>query len=158
MRKIIPRILLLTATLLWMALIFGFSSQTGEESGGLSALIAEPVTELIAEMDDDMTPAEEEALYWRVDGAVRTAAHFGEYMVLGALLCLTLRSFGLMRKWLPWLIGAAYAVTDEVHQSFAPGRVCDPLDMMIDALGVFCGVGAVCLMIDIWRKKHVHHS
>ena len=37
-------------------------------------------------------------------------------------------------------IGVLYAVSDEVHQAFVPGRLGSPVDVAIDAVGVVCGV------------------
>ncbi len=37
-------------------------------------------------------------------------------------------------------IGIAYAVTDEVHQAFVPGRQGAVRDVLIDAVGVLIGV------------------
>ena len=39
-----------------------------------------------------------------------------------------------------WIIGTAYAVTDEIHQHFVPGRSCELRDICIDSAGVLCGV------------------
>ena len=36
--------------------------------------------------------------------------------------------------------GIAYAISDELHQHFVPGRVGSPLDVAIDAVGVVAGV------------------
>lgn len=149
------RALTALATLGWMAMIFGFSAQTGEESGGLSAIIAEPVTTLIAEW---CGLEETEALYLQVDGVVRAAAHFCEYAILGGLLLIATQPFGMRAYWLAWLIGVVYAILDEWHQSFSPGRVCDPKDVLIDACGVLCGVLLTHWTIKIWRKKHVYHQ
>ena len=44
-----------------------------------------------------------------------------------------------------WLIGTAYAVTDEFHQSFVPGRSCELRDVVIDSCGVLTGVLAALL-------------
>ena len=69
------------------------------------------------------------------DLALRKIAHAAEYAVLGVLL---LRAVG---KELPAAaIGIAYAVTDEVHQAFVPGRQGAVLDVLIDAVGVLIGV------------------
>lgn len=155
MKKKVCRVIAVGMVLAWMMLIFGFSSQSGEESGGLSAILAKPITNLIAAwMHKDVT----DALYLQVDNAIRMAAHFSEYAVLGGLLLLAFRQFGLMMRWLPWLIGALYAVLDEWHQSYRPGRVCDPADILLDAFGVLCGILLTQYLITIWRKKHVHHS
>ena len=41
-------------------------------------------------------------------------------------------------RW-PVLIGLVYAATDEIHQSFVPGRSPDAADWVADALGVVVG-------------------
>jgi VanZ family protein len=69
------------------------------------------------------------------DLALRKIAHAAEYAVLGALL---LRAIG--RELPAVVIGIAYAVTDEVHQAFVPGRQGAALDVLVDAVGVLLGV------------------
>src|SRR5688572_29939031 len=69
------------------------------------------------------------------DLLLRKLAHAAEYAVLGALL------FRTLGRELPAIaIGIAYAVTDEVHQAFVPGRLGSPLDVLLDAAGVLVGV------------------
>ena len=86
-----------------------------------------------------------------VSFCVRKGAHFTEYLVLGMCLWLTARDV-LARRLeriarqvtpsflVPWAIGAFYAVTDEIHQYFVPGRSCELRDMLIDTFGVAAGV------------------
>ena len=69
------------------------------------------------------------------DTILRKFAHAGEYAVLGALLA---RATG--RTGIALALGALYALSDEIHQSFVPGRLGAPLDVAIDAVGVACGV------------------
>jgi VanZ family protein len=71
--------------------------------------------------------------FW--DLVLRKLAHVAEYAVLGALLT---RALG--RAWLAAALAVAYAVTDEVHQHFVPGRVGSVTDVAIDALGALLGV------------------
>ena len=155
MKKNVFRIAAVVITLGWMALIFGFSAQSGEESGGLSALIARPITDAIAAWQD---LEDTETLYQQVDSIVRGAAHFSEYAILGGLLTLALQRFGVIWRWLPWVIGVIYAILDEWHQAYSPGRVCDPADVIIDAFGVLVGVFLIYYLTKIWRKKHVYHQ
>lgn len=156
MKKNIWRAVCIVLVLGWMTMIFGFSAQTGDESGGLSAMIAEPVTKILAGCQDALSDQEYDRLYQKVDNAVRTAAHFAEYAVLGILLKLLFGTFGIRRIIPPCLVGGLYALTDEWHQSFMPGRVCDAADVLIDACGVITGV-VICKMLNHkWRKTHVH--
>jgi VanZ family protein len=69
------------------------------------------------------------------DLVLRKIAHAAEYAVLGALL---VRATGRAR--LAVALGTLYAISDEVHQSFVPGRVGSPLDVALDAVGVVVGV------------------
>jgi VanZ like family len=69
------------------------------------------------------------------DLLLRKLAHATEYAVLGLLL---VRALG--RPLLSFAVGTAYAVTDEIHQAFVPGRVGSPLDVAIDAAGVAVGI------------------
>jgi VanZ family protein len=67
----------------------------------------------------------------------RVAAHTTEYMALAALwawaLWPTLRPRALA---VAAVISLVYALTDEWHQSFVPGRDADPLDVAADAFGI----------------------
>ncbi len=69
------------------------------------------------------------------DLVLRKLAHMAEYAVLGALL---LRATD--RSGLAVALGTLYAVSDEVHQVFVPGRAGSPVDVAIDAVGVALGV------------------
>ena len=69
------------------------------------------------------------------DLVLRKIAHAAEYAILGALL-----ARATARGGLAFALGVLYAVSDEVHQSFVPGRLGSPLDVAIDAAGVLAGV------------------
>ena len=76
---------------------------------------------------------------------VRKAAHFTEFLLLGMSLKWGLQSKHARppqpREYLSaFLIGTAYAVTDEIHQLFVPGRSCELRDICIDMLGVLTGM------------------
>ena len=69
------------------------------------------------------------------DLVLRKIAHAAEFAVLGALL---LRAVG---QAVPAVaLGVAYAISDEIHQSFVEGRRGAPLDVLVDAIGVAVGV------------------
>jgi VanZ family protein len=35
------------------------------------------------------------------------------------------------KRWLSWLLSILYAVTDEIHQSYVPGRYLSAVDVLI---------------------------
>jgi VanZ family protein len=69
------------------------------------------------------------------DLVLRKLAHVAEYAVLGALL---VRATG--RSGLAFLLGTLYAMSDELHQTFVPGRAGRPVDVVIDMVGLTCGI------------------
>ena len=89
---------------------------------------------------------------------VRKAAHFTEYLILGCALVPVMREHG-KKAILAWLIGSAYAVTDEIHQYFVSERSCEIRDMCIDSCGILVGVLIGLLIIRLWavctRKQRI---
>jgi VanZ like family len=69
------------------------------------------------------------------DLVLRKLAHAAEFAVLGLLLA---RAVG--HDQTAFLLGVAYAVTDEVHQAFVPGRLGSVWDVLLDSVGVAVGV------------------
>jgi VanZ family protein len=69
------------------------------------------------------------------DLVLRKIAHAAEYAVLGFLL---LRALGNELAGLAG--GIAYAISDEIHQSFVPGRQAAVRDVLVDTAGVAVGV------------------
>jgi VanZ family protein len=69
------------------------------------------------------------------DVVLRKLAHAAEYAILGGLLLRASRSPSVAV-----LVGSAYAVTDEFHQTFVRARHGSPVDWLIDTAGVLIGV------------------
>lgn len=157
MKRVITFVCMIALTVGWMMLIFGFSSQTATESGSLSALIAEPVTRLIMKLRE-LPDADYGALYMQVDSAIRVAAHFAEYAILGILTALLCRLLRWRSLWIPWVICTVFAVTDEWHQYYTPGRASEVKDILVDSTGVLCGIILLCLLRKVWRSRHTRRS
>ena len=111
--------ILIMLTLLWMAVIFCFSSHTGEESSDDSDFVGEFIGSIVVD-DFKKLPAEEQEKYLdKISFAVRKTAHGTEYMILGILLCLTGLCYGKHRgitASVCIVIGSIYALSDEIHQ------------------------------------------
>ena len=49
------------------------------------------------------------------------------------------------------LVGLIYAITDEIHQGFTPGRTPSVIDVGIDTCGVFLGIILVLIVISVYK-------
>jgi len=71
--------------------------------------------------------------------------HFAEYSILGFLLFRSITSDELL-TFHPFygslLIGISFAILDEFHQSFVPGRHMSSTDVLFDSLGIVFGMFA----------------
>ena len=81
----------------------------------------------------------------RVQFFMRKLAHASEYAVLAVLLYrafvhTALKARRALSAGLVLLLCAAYAATDEFHQSFVPSRTASLRDVMIDICGAMLAV------------------
>lgn len=158
LRKSWVRMLLWTSLAGLLAAIFLFSAQPKAESDELTEVVAMPLAELIASWRTGPDGYTVQQLYHIVGTIARKLAHFLEYAFLGLLLRLLAMSYGWNEYRLPVIAGVLYAVSDEIHQLFVPGRTGLITDVLIDAAGVCCGVALITWMKHIRRNKNVHDS
>lgn len=143
---------LITSVLLiaWMALIFSMSAQNATESDKTSGNVIECFLSVFYPGFDGLSEVSKAELISPFQFIARKTAHFSAYAVLGLLSFLTVISyrnlkFGV-RTALSGAICLLYAVSDEIHQLFVPGRSGEIRDVCID----FCGsllmitLSAVC--------------
>lgn len=146
--KPLLRVILWAAVIGWMALIFSFSVETAAESSETSGdFIAFFMTELVPGFTE-LTDTEQTEKIESVTYFIRKSAHFCIFAGLGFLTCAALWSCDASVKRafvLAAVIGALYAVSDEIHQAFVPGRACMIRDMLLDTCGVVTGAGILTL-------------
>lgn len=154
-KKIAARIIFWILSIAIMAGIFFFSSQPAEESNDVSDSLTERVLSILFEefdfLPDDAQTERVESLRF----AVRKSAHFSIYAALGITLFAAVYTYGI-RLWKKYMISLPialiYAVSDEVHQRFVPGRSGEIQDVLIDFSGSLCGVIIISLVILIVKK------
>ena len=151
------RILWVILTLLQMAFIFYMSASDAPRSSEYSHDITRWLCMIFIYGWKGKPHKKQNHLMKKLNHFVRKAAHFTEFAVLGALLFMCIRSFRAGKKKsaliaLPVVLGAIYAVSDEVHQYFVPGRACAITDVLIDTAGVIFGV-LVAYLITRRRSK-----
>lgn len=126
-----------------MGIIFFLSAQNGEESSDLSGSFVTAILEWLR-IDVD-------------ESVLRTFAHGLEFMGLSALLLNAVYTTW-KTKYTPIFAFAgtvAYAITDEFHQIFVPGRAFQISDILVDSTGALVGtvVSLVILKTILFIKK-----
>jgi VanZ family protein len=128
---------------IWMAAIITFSSDIG--SGEHTGHWLLPFLRMLAPW---ATEAQLEALHW----LLRKAGHVTEYAILTALWYRALRqgrsATPRAAAAIAFAIGIAWAVIDEIRQSFVPSRTASAMDVATDSIG---GLIVVTLAILGWR-------
>lgn len=126
--------------LAWMGVIFYLSHQPVDESNKLSQSIADATVQLVEEVSPATAIQLDRNL---LNHFARKGAHVLAYLVLGflvlnALICTETQ--GKKAIGVALLICVLYAITDEIHQTFVPGRGGEVSDVLLDALGAAVGV------------------
>ena len=79
--------------------------------------------------------------------------HLVGYAILGILLYRAfnggIRGWSLAAGWKSFLVGLLYAVSDEIHQLYVPGREASLHDVGIDAAGVLLA------LLLVWLREKV---
>lgn len=86
---------------------------------------------------------------------VRKCGHFVEY---GVLYCLLVRGPLARRPYLALLLCMAYALGDEGHQIFVPGRTPSLYDVALDTTGAAFGGFVRAVMLEIFWGGQVQAS
>lgn len=144
----VKKIILWILVILWALLIFSFSAQKAEDSDEVSLSVGEKIITIIAELNIMDIPASTDGIdyikLWaeNINNIIRKLAHFGIFMMFGILLNMLLCCYmGFKKAFLYSLvICLLYAISDEIHQYFVPGRACMLKDVLIDFCGSFFGV------------------
>lgn len=161
-KKVAVTSLCCSLLLLLYSMIFGFSAQDGETSGGLSRLVSERCVEVLnALTGKHWSEAFRESLATYFEHPIRKLAHFGEYACMGILVYGT---------WVSWIRGQrnlliltvcwvfVSAAADELHQLFVPGRWASFADVCLDTAGgafgflvIWC-IRRILSRIKSWRR------
>ena len=153
-RIITLRAVLILLTVSLCAVIFALSADTADESNAKSDPVSEAFETSIFD-NFSLSGNQTEFIKRYAVVIVRKAAHFSEYALLGFLISATCLSFNKTYGFtalISWICGTLYAVSDEIHQYFVPGRSCQLSDMLLDSAGVFAGVVFCIICVHICRK------
>lgn len=130
--------------IIWMCIIFVFSSQPADESSEVSVgfsyrIVSSAGTFFHLPWDEE----EFRRISTAIEGYIRKAAHMTEYAILSVLLYLWLENWQLTlvkRSVIAVFLAMLYAASDELHQLFVLGRAGSVRDVMIDSAGAVLGI------------------
>lgn len=140
--------------LLWMVMIFYFSSQQGEGSGNTSKKVCEIIVDII-DIRDKYTEVEKDELVKTIEPVIRKIAHYTIYAIGGILISNCVCQYTNKEKVLigiSTMAGVLYAISDEIHQLMVSGRSGNIKDVIIDSLGVITGIIFFLLLKEMKTK------
>jgi len=135
----------------WMCIIFLFSSKPAQQSDTQSLFVIQEINKLANSFGFQGELLDNNWNYF-----IRKSAHAWEYAVLCMLLYLAVSALGARGKKLflgALLVCIIYAITDEIHQAFVPGRAARVTDVIIDTAGGFLGLIIMRILNDLWQKR-----
>lgn len=149
--------------IVWMGIIFMFSSQSYEEQSLSHKLIVfrdTPVEQMLKGIHFHYGPSEVSVSAVGVEGVIeffiRKAAHFCIFFVLGFLTYALLRykyNERFVTSSVSLLFVVVYASLDEFHQKLTGGRTPLWQDAVLDSIGGLCGILALVLYFHRKSKK-----
>lgn len=148
-KQTILRIISIIFVLAWMVTVFMLSHQIAEDSSKTSSNF---ITVIIKLFNKDIEQEQLVRIILKVETIVRKLAHFVLYTLGGMLITIMFINFKeyiTKTKIASFLLGATYAITDEIHQLFIPGRSGEIRDVLIDSTGVLLGVFIIYLLMRI---------
>ena len=148
------KIIAWTLVVLWMCVIFTFSSQEATESKKTSGKTLIKIASTISKDFKKLPPKKQMKKVEPYQKAIRKVAHFTEYAVLGILSYIAF----LLHKKKKIVLSATtlcilYAISDEIHQLFVKGRACRWYDVLIDTAGAMVGILIIITLFKILKRR-----
>lgn len=151
------KIIKILLIVVWMITVFVFSGQKGTESGDTSRKFTVAIIQLLTgkelALDDPFIEG--------IQLIIRKLAHFTVYAIGGSLImnyAYTTNITAKQKVLSSIALGGGYAITDEIHQIFVPGRSGNIIDVGIDTMGVITGVLVYLVLRKIIEKIMINRK
>lgn len=139
----------IVALVFWLGVIFYLSSQDGTASSSSSGVFVDFLSPYVPITPETLTVV------------IRKSAHVFKYFILGLLVFNVLRYYtNNLRKIVIYsmLFAVLYATSDEIHQSFVPGRSPEITDVLLDTFGASLGVALFWYIARLKSRKLVENG
>lgn len=146
---IFKRVLFLILLAIAFYVIYNFSAQNGEISGSLSLKVTEFIVKIVSKVKN-MDEVVKLHYIEKLHPIIRKLAHFSVYTVVGFSIMGFMCTFdikNIIKVIISFSVGVTYAISDEIHQYFIPGRSARVFDVCIDSLGVLTGIFILITLI-----------
>lgn len=143
---ILKKVILIVLIIIWMIIVFLFSGQQGKDSGNTSSKFIKQILRIF-------TKDVSEGKIQKMQLPIRKLAHFTIYAIGAMLVILLLNQYNIsvFQKILySQIFMTLYAITDEFHQKFVPGRTATIWDVIIDSIGALT---SILLIVILFIKK-----
>ena len=144
------RMLLFILLIFWMGLIFFFSAKPAVQSAKMSTSVGKMIGRVVVPEFEEWSDTKQDAF------AVRKSAHACEYAALSVLFFVNYKKKSRKIKQIVGMSAlstALYAVTDEIHQLFVPGRSGQITDVILDSCGGLIGAVLSAIILYLIRKR-----
>ena len=145
--------------LLWIIIIFSFSSQSGADSTITSNSVTDIGIKLVENITNkEFSDKEIENIQDNMRFIIRKSAHFTEYLILGLILINLLRKYYKLNYKViisAILLCMLVASCDEFYQLFIGGRTGKFSDVLIDTSGSSVGIIIYSLIYKLVNRKRV---
>ena len=130
----------IVSLILWMIVIFSFSSADANKSTSTSDKVITTMIEIKDKITNNETPNnEKEIIVKNSSFYIRKIAHITEYLILGFLMFNLLKQYSVTNIYYAIGLSILYSCTDEFHQLFISGRSGSIRDVLIDTIGILIG-------------------
>lgn len=144
-------IILIVLTIIWMIVIFTFSSKSPTESNSTSKGLIKSFVHIVERVTNK--DLNEIKIANKMNFIIRKCAHFSLYAILGIFVY---RLFLIIKikdiKLFSIIFCLIYALSDELHQLYIPGRSGMIRDVLIDTLG---SITAILILNKIYKKTKI---
>ncbi len=165
---ILKRVIAGVFVIAWMTIVFIFSSQDGIQTLNTSGAVIHTIEKTVNndesqvdshtfENNTDNKTTQKYKYSSKLQKIVRKNAHCILYTVGGVAISVffTTYNFGKCKLILfTILTGFLYAVLDEIHQMYVPGRTSSAIDVIIDTTGIIIGLTIFIIILNLTTKKN----
>lgn len=152
----IKRVVFLVLIILNCITIFYFSHQIANNSSKQSSRVVEIVSNIVPFIKNMQEPNKTILKEGILSTIIRKTAHFSIYAMLGIFtinFVVTISNKNIHKNIIYTILFCfIYAITDEFHQSFIPGRSAEIRDVLIDTLGALTGILVVIVITKLLTK------